>query len=260
MLDWAFLIKKMVAAFCMPLPLFLLLICLAGLLYWRKKIFLAKSLGAFALLFFYLISIQATGHFFAAKLENQYPSYQKENNALVDYVLVLGSGHHTDSSQPISTLLSSSGLQRLVEGIRVYRLNPGSKLLLSGYSGSDEMPHAQALKKVARHFGVPEADLILAGNVKDTREEAEHWVTVAKGKSLVVTTSASHMPRSMYLFQQVKKAKGLKVRLIAAPTDYISHANTQLIWKDWFPSGGHIQNLERVWHEYLGLFWAYLAS
>ena len=244
----------------MPLPILVLLVCLVGLLYWRKKVFLARSTGVFAVFFFYLISIQATGNFFASKLENQYPSYQKQKNEIVDYVLVLGSGHNSDSSQPISSLLSSSSLKRLVEGIRVYRLNPGSKLLLSGYPGRDKISHAQALKKVSQHFGVPESDMILAGGVKDTREEALHWANLAKAKTLVVVTSASHMPRSMYLFQQVKKDEGLTLRLISAPTDYMSHKNTNLLWRDWFPSGHNIYNVERVWHEYLGLLWAKLAA
>lgn len=260
MFELAFLIKKLVTAFCMPLPVLVLLLCFAGILYWRKKFLLAKSLGVFSIVFFYLISIQATGDFFASKLENQYPSYQKQKNQVVDYVLVLGSDHTSDSSQPISTLLSSSGMKRLVEGIRVYRLNPGAKLLLSGYRGRDEISHAQALKKMARHFGVPENDMILAGEVKDTQEEADHWANLAKGKNLVVVTSASHMPRSMYLFQQVKKAKGLNIQLTPAPTDYISHKTTVLVWKDWFPSGRNIYKVERVWHEYLGLLWATLAS
>ncbi|MFT6904475.1 MAG: uncharacterized SAM-binding protein YcdF (DUF218 family) [Oleiphilaceae bacterium] len=260
MFEWAFLVKKIVAAFCMPLPMLVLLLCLAGILYWRKKFLIAKSIGVFSIVFFYLISIQVTSNFFASKLEYQYPSYQKQKNERVDFVLVLGSWHSSDSNQPISTLLSSSGLKRLVEGIRVYRLNSGSKLLLSGYALNDEISHAQALKKVAIHLGVPESDMILAGDVKDTNEEAYHWANLAKGKSLVVVTSASHMPRSMYLFQQVEKSKGLKLHLIAAPTDYVSHKELVLFWRSWFPSGANISYFERVWHEYLGIFWAYLAG
>jgi uncharacterized SAM-binding protein YcdF (DUF218 family) len=260
MFEWTFLIKKIVAAFCMPLPVLVLLLCLAGILYWRQKIVLAKCVGVFSIVFFYLISIPATGNFFASKLESQYLSYQKQKNQVADFVLVLGSSHTSDSSQPISSLLSSSGLKRLVEGIRVYNLNPGSKLLLSGYRFNDEISHAQALKKVSRHFGVPKNDMILEGNVKDTKEEAEHWSNLVKGKNLVVVTSASHMPRSMYLFQEVKKVKGLNIRLIPAPTDYISHNTSVLYWKDWFPAGRNISNVEKVWHEYLGIFWAYLAA
>lgn len=260
MWEWGFLVKKLIAAFCMPLPLLVLMLCLTCLLCWRKKLLLAKSLGAFSAVFFYLISIQITSDILNSNLENQYSSYQKTKNNSADYVLVLGSGHASDKSQPISSLLSSAGLMRLVEGIRVYRLNPGSKLLLSGYSSSDEISHAQALKRVAIHFDVPENDMILAGQVKDTKEEADHWTNVAKGKTLVLVTSASHMPRSMYLFEQAKAGHDLKLKVIPAPTDYISHKTSSLTWDDWLPSGRNIYNVERAWHEYLGVLWAHLAS
>tara|TARA_R110002049_G_scaffold93627_5_gene231347 strand:- start:133 stop:915 length:783 start_codon:yes stop_codon:yes gene_type:complete len=260
MWEWGFLVKKLIAAFCMPLPLLVLMLCLTGLLYWRKKFLLAKCFGVFSALFLYLISIQITSDILNSNLENQYSSYQKTKNNTADYVLVLGSYHISDKSQPISSLLSSVGLMRLVEGIRVYRLNPGSKLLLSGYSFTDEISHAEALKRVASHFGVSESDMILAGQVKDTKEEADYWTRVANGKALVLVTSASHMPRSMYLFEQAVAKQNLKLELIPAPTDFISHKTSTLTWNAWFPSGRNIYNVERAWHEYLGVLWAYLAS
>lgn len=244
----------------MPLPLLVLAVSLAFFLYWCRKFFLAKCLGIFSVVFFYLISIQATGDFLASTLENQFQTYHKVKDEKVDFVLVLGSSHVSDKNQPISSLLSSNGLKRLVEGIRIYRQNPGSKLLFSGYRFNDEISHAQALKKVAQHFGVPESDMILEGQVKDTQEEATHWVNVAKGKTLVLVTTATHMPRSMYLFEQAIKNQNVKLKVIPAPTDYISHQNTRLTWIDWFPSGLSIYTVERAWHEYLGIVWAYLVS
>ena len=55
MWEWGFLVKKLIAAFCMPLPLLVLMLCLTGLLYWRKKFILAKCLGVFSALFLYAL-------------------------------------------------------------------------------------------------------------------------------------------------------------------------------------------------------------
>ena len=260
MFEWAFLLKKIIAAFCMPLPILVLMTTLAGICFWRRKLALAKCLSFLSVIFFYLISIQVTSTYLSASLETQYPSYQKNDNENLDYVLVLGSSHISDETQPISSLLSSAGLMRLTEGIRVYRLNPGSKLLLSGYSFGDEISHAEALKRVASHFGVPERDMILQGQVKDTQEEATYWTRLAKGKKMALVTSASHMPRSMYLFNNIMMNNNAVLKIIPAPTDYMSHQGGQLMWKDWFPSGRNIYNVERAWHEYLGLLWARLVS
>lgn len=260
MIEWSFWLKKIVAAFCMPVPLFLAFLLLTAVFYFLKYKNIARCLLGFSFLFFYIISIKPTGHYLASQLENQYSSYQKVSAEALDYVLVLGSAHVSDNAQPISSLLSSSGLMRLMEGVRVYRLNPGAKLLLSGYRFRDEISHAEALKKVAMYFGVPEKDIVLAKQVKDTQEEATHWAGYAQGKRLAVVTSASHMPRSIYLFKQANLDKKLGLRLYPSPTDYISHRNTTFNWKDWFPSGQSIFRLERVWHELLGILWAKLNS
>jgi len=258
MLEWSFILKKMVAAVCMPLPLFFLLITVSLILFWRRKFVFAKVFSVISVIFLYLISIQVTGDLLANTLERQYPQYHKNKN--LDYVLVLGSGHVSDASQPISSLLSSAGLSRLVEGVRIYRLNPGSKLLLSGYRFNDEISHAHALKKVALHFGVPASDMVLAEHVKDTQEEASHWVTFAAGKSLALVTSASHMPRSMFLFKNAQKSHKIKATLTPAPTDFISHRSATRVWKSWFPSGRYLERVERIWHEQLGLLWAKLVA
>lgn len=260
MLEYGFLLKKVIAAFCMPLPLAGILL-LSGTLLWKSRFrFLGKMLIALAVTFIYVVSIQPTAEWMSAYLERQYPAYADSDNQRADYVLVLGSSHSTDETQPITSFLSNIGLARLMEGIRIYRLNPGSKLLLSGYEGRDELSHAAALKRVADYLGVPEQDMILEPNVKDTREEAAHWVGLVKNKSLVVVTSATHMPRSMYLFEQAAKEANYLPQLYAGPTDFISHYNSHIKWDGWIPSAYDLYRVERAWHEYLGILWAKLNS
>lgn len=259
-MEAGFLLKKIIAAFCMPMSLAALLLLL-GLLLWlsgRKRS--GKALAWFSLAFVYVLSIQPTAESMAAYLERQYPSYQHSDQRSIDYVLVLGSSHVTNDAQPITSLLSTIGLARLMEGIRIYHLNPGAKLLFSGYSGRDELSHASALKRVANYLGVPEHDMLLEEGVKDTREEAMHWVSVVQNKSLVVVTSATHMPRSMYLFKQAVRQSVYQPQIYAGPTDYISHEESVLSWDSWIPAGRYLYRVERAWHEYLGLLWAKLIS
>lgn len=260
MLELGFMLKKVVTAFCMPLPLAALLLLL-GILLWRfGRAAYGKALVLLSLVFVYSVSIHPTAEMMAGYLEQQYPSYQQPLAKPVDYVLVLGSTHITDAEQPITSLLSSTGLMRLMEGVRIYRLNPGAKLLLSGYSGRDEVSHALALKQVASYLGIPDKDMILEEGVKDTREEARHWVNVVQDKSLVVVTSATHMPRSMYLFKEAVLESAYQPKIYPGPTDFISHQHSQLKWDSWFPSGKYLYRVERAWHEYLGLMWAKLSG
>lgn len=258
MLEGLFIVKKIVAAVCMPLPLFFIMSCLALLMYWRKQLVLAKSLSILSGLFLYLISIQITGDTLANSLEAQYPRYQADQ--VVPYVLVLGSAHYSDPEQPISSLLSSAGLKRLVEGVHIYRQNPGAKLLVSGYRFDDDISQALALKKVALHFGVPTHDIILAEQVKDTQEEAAYWIEFVKNESLVLVTTAIHMPRSLFLFKKEQEKQHFLGPIYPAPADHISHNDNRLTWQSWFPSARNMHRVERVWHEYLGLLWAKLIA
>jgi hypothetical protein len=46
---------------------------------------------------------------------------------------------------PVTDQISKSSLTRLVEGIRIHKELPGSKLVLSGGGGFDPMPNARIM-------------------------------------------------------------------------------------------------------------------
>ncbi len=260
MIETGFLLKKVIAAWCMPLPLAACLLLVACLFQIARRKRLAKLFAGLSLIFVYSVSIEPTADLLARQLEDQYPAYPELNVPPADYILVLGSGHVSDPTRPITSFLTGPALKRLLEGIRIYRLQPEATLLFSGYPGKDAMSHARAQKKVASYFGVPEHDMQLAEEVRDTAEEAWHWVDWVQNKRLVLVTSATHMPRAMYLFEQAAKQLGWTPHIYPAPTDYISYQETYYSWKSWFPSGQYLDRVERSWHEYLGLLWAKLRA
>ena len=264
-MDILFLIKKILSAMLMPLPfgfimLFLALIILS--LGYRR---FAKGLGFSVLMFWYVLSIAPVAEFIASPLEYEFPKYQQQS---VAYVIVLGGYHNSDERFPISSLLSQESLMRLSEGIRIYRENPGAKLLLSGYKFHDEISNAEAMSRVAQAFGVPEADIVIAPQPKDTAEEAAHWAHFLKAQQLkaqklagnnvnqnfALVTSAMHLSRAVYLFQY----QGLQP--IPAPTAYGTGGHHGTHWRDWFPSANALSLSESAWHEYLGKAWAIIRN
>ena len=139
---------------------------------------------------------------------------------------------------------------RLAEGVRIHRLNPNSKLLLSGYSGADAISQAEAMAQVAEQvFSVSREDMILKPLAKDTEEEAEAWVEVTAGRPLAVVTSAVHMPRTLFLYHH------LGSHPIAAPTQYDTRSYPVEGFFNKLPSGSALRRVERAWHEYVGLLW-----
>jgi len=95
---------------------------------------------------------------YLAQLEGQYKSFDLDATALdvrgnIKYIVILGSGHVSDSRLPINSQIGSSSLYRLVEGIRIQKAIPTAKLLISWGIGYDPIPNADVVAQVAVLLG-----------------------------------------------------------------------------------------------------------
>jgi uncharacterized SAM-binding protein YcdF (DUF218 family) len=249
-----FELKKIVSTLLMPLPA-LLIIGLLGLMLvmFTKK----QKSGCFVVLFsfigIFLIAFQPLSSKLLMPLERQHSAFFAIDEQ-IDYVMVLGSGHVVDDKIPPTSELSRTGLMRLSEGIRIMRLYPGSKLILSGYSGGSEVSNARMMAKVALALGVAKNDIILLETAKDTWEEARQATAFVGDKKLVLVTSASHMTRALTEFQSA----GLDP--YPAPTNYLAHANIAQPWAKYAPKAVYLEQTERWWHETLGRLWIQLRD
>ncbi len=59
--------------------------------------------------------------------------------------MVLGGGHASAPDLPANSQVNGATLGRLVEGVRLHRAIPGSKLLLSGGAVFDPVPEAEIM-------------------------------------------------------------------------------------------------------------------
>ena len=176
-----------------------------------------------------------------APLERHYSPYSTgEAQPAADsvgFVVVLGGGHLADSTLSVTSRLSDSSIKRLVEGIRIHRMHPGSKLMLSG-RGATEATTARLMATLARQLGVPDGVMRVEPRARDTHEEAEELRPVLGTAPFVLVTSAVHMPRAMGMFRH------LGMNPIPAPTA----AGT--------PNGFALGQAHLAFHEYVGLLWA----
>ena len=127
---------------------------------------------------------------------------------------MLGGGHVSDPRLPANSQISAAALGRVVEGVRLYKAIPGSKLLLSGGAVFDPVPEAEVMARIAVLLGVKPQDISLEPDSRDTADEAEIIAKMIGRERFILVTSASHMPRSMALFRK----RGLQP--IPAPTDF----------------------------------------
>ncbi|WP_260258857.1 envelope biogenesis factor ElyC [Vibrio intestinalis] len=249
-----FELKKVVSSLLMPLPAMLIIgfLGLMLIMFTRKQ-----KTGCFVVLFsfigIFLISFQPVASRLLAPIERQYTGFLPVDKS-IDYIMVLGSGHVVDDQIPPTSELSRTALMRLAEGIRIMRIYPGSKLILSGYSGGSEVSNARMMAKVALALGVSKSDIILLETAKDTWEEARQAAAFVQRKELVLVTSASHMERALNEFH----AAGMQP--YPAPTNYLAQNEIHQFWSKYTPKAIYLEQTERYWHETLGKAWQSLRD
>ena len=207
----------------------------------EKKAFYSL-ISSFMLLL--LFAYPPFANFLVSNLEMQYPKYDYSKD--IKYIHVLGSGHTTDKEQPISSQISSAGTKRVLEGVIIYKNTPNAKLIFTGYAGETDTSNAVMNSRLAIALGVKKEDIIINGAPKDTKEEAEFTKTLVGKEAFVLVTSATHIPRSMKLFES------LGLHPIAAPTNFYKVDDVSYFKA---PDVESLYSSTVAIHEYFGLLW-----
>lgn len=248
-MEFGFLLKKTISFFVHPFGFIFTLLLLTLFLFLMKKELIAKYLLGLSSLSLFLFSYPPISNYLVSSLENRYEKYPYSED--VKYIHILGSGHNTDSTQPLSSQVSSAGLHRIIEGVMIHKNIPDSKIICTGYGGKTDTPTAVMCQRVALALGVDIQDVILGVEAKDTEEEAVFNKSIVKDEKFVLVTSATHMDRSMNLFQSY----GLNP--IAAPTNFYKTEDN-----GWFqaPNIDSLRKSQIAIHEYIGSLYFMLKS
>ena len=128
-----------------------------------------------------------------------------------DTAVVL-SGMLVANEQETELLQFNEASERLIEGVRLYKNGEVNVLLITGGAADTGYPsfnEGEHLKKLAIELGVPERDIILEAQARNTHENAFYTAQlVDEDQSLILITSAFHMRRSIACFEK----QGLDVR------------------------------------------------
>lgn len=248
------MLKSILAGLLLPLPILFLLFVLSGYLSWKKRHKSARIMLIISIIWFLVISTSFIPKLLISNLENQYKVFSLKSlirNSKPVNILVLGAGFSDDDRFPPNNNLSETALARLCEGIRIHRLVPGSTLITSAKGWEDEISQAEVTAQAAIVLGVDSAQIKMQKKPETTQQEAQQYKQLfGDSAQLILVTSATHMPRAMYLFQK----EGLHP--IAAPANHLIKIGKHKRFWDWLPSSDNIRKIECAVHEYLGLIWA----
>jgi uncharacterized SAM-binding protein YcdF (DUF218 family) len=258
-----FWLKKLVSAFLMPLPLCLALLA-CGLVLSRRsrqaRLGRLLILGGAALLFIFSNRLVSTC--LLRPLEDRYPAIPEiapgalapDSISGCRFVVVLGSGHSEMPGVSATSQLSSSGLARIVEAVRILRAVPGARLIVSGPGQAGHPTHASVLALAAESLGIDPARITLVDTARDTEDESFAVHRLVGGARTALITSAWHMPRAAHLFRKAG------VNFIPCPSDFAAGGDI-LMGGNIF--GWDIESLERstrAAHEWIGLLWLRLRG
>lgn len=282
-----FELKKMISDFLIPLPFFLTI----GFLGFLRLTFVGRSFVPLAALFISFVGLFLTS--FAplavnsmSSLERPYFKKTYPEKKTFRYIHVLGGGYAGYAElEEFSAVenLSNASLKRLLEGVRLYRKYPKTKLVISGARSKErQKTMAEAYFEAARFLGVPEKDLFMLKEPKDTGAEAEalkalmesqklsmaayaakirgtkremrEMRAMMRSKSFLLVTSAAHMKRALAEF------KSLGLEPIPFAADYIIPEKPKKTWGHYVPRASNMEILEKFWHETLGMIWQQLRG
>lgn len=248
-MEFGFFLKKFISFFLDPLGMVTILFVLGIYFLYKSKSAKAELflLSSFGLL--YLFSYPPFANFLAQNLEDQYSKFDYTQK--VKYIHVLGNGHNTDPTQPISSHLNSASTKRVLEGIIIHKKMPDSKIIFTGYEGDTNTSTAKMNSILALNLGVKKENMILNPKPVDTEEEAYFTKSLVADEPFVLVTSATHMPRAMMIFES------LGMHPIAAPTNYYKKGYRGLLRK---PSVGALYISTVSLHEYFGMVLAKIKS
>lgn len=241
-----FALKKFISQFLMPLPL----VCECFLLGWALCRFTAykKTGRVFCLLSFtlFLLFGYGFGRTFLYNLERRHPPFEPTPEQCEVLrgasVVVLGQGMPEKSDLPVRYQNNPVFECRLLEGLRVAKLIPESRLIVSMAGKAPDNVKQSFLDEYMALVNFPTNRVSMFTTARDTSDEAklaharirecandsvtQSGVTNAhpaspipefphsSTRALLLTTSASHIPRAMKIFQK----QGMNP--IAVPCDY----------------------------------------
>ncbi len=250
-----FLLAKLLPTFFYPLSLALLLQGAALLGRQRRW---SPWVSAAALLLLWVASMPWVSRSMERQIEQRALALVPPTLPQADAVLVLGGGVLAPLPPRRGVEISDAG-DRLLTGVQLMRERKAPWLLVSGgvvsLRGQDP---AQSAATLARWLGVEPNRILMSNQARNTAEEARALQAIATARhwhSVLLVTSARHLPRSVATFRHLTD---LKIVPVACDFQVVNQAGAgrgtaASLLDDVLPSAGALANTSTNLRELMGL-------
>ena len=217
----------------------------------------AISLTMAGLIWVLIWSLPVTTLYFGGRLESRYPYGVPESFKGADYIVVLGGNTQANRSNWFEPYNRATATDRIDRSAVLYFAGKATKILVSGGAYEGRVSEAQGMAKVLRQKGVPEQDIILEKESRNTYENAlftERMLKNQPDSRLLLVTSALHMPRAQATFKKLDMQTipaGVAPQIVT-PEDYSLNI--------WLPHTRSLEASRTILKEYFGLLGYWLRG
>jgi uncharacterized SAM-binding protein YcdF (DUF218 family) len=244
-------------------PTSLAVVLLIASLVWRDRRRVRFVLQSLAVIILLACGNGAVGGFLIVELETRHPAPQPLPHA--DAILVL-SGGVLPRVAPRATVEVGEAGDRILYSAQLYKNGYAPEIICTGNvmrPGARQRSTAEEMAELLTTLGVPGAAIVIEGGSGNTHEHAVNlcpMLTTRGTKSVLLVTSAMHMPRSLRSFRRVCPA----VTFIPTPTDYRATEEARPTWYQrlvgFIPTPANFVNFSDAAHEYLGLVYYWMRG
>ncbi len=235
-----FYISKLLQPLLWPLNIALLFLLVMMVCFLIRRDRLAKISGLCALVLLWFTGLPVLSVKLIGYLESQYPPLLAVDAPVSDAIVVLG-GTVLGVQPPRKEVEEAFG-SRVLGAARLYRAGKAPLVVVSSgvpyqLPSGEYRTDAYDMGVLLGELGVPRANVVLDEQGRNTYESAVYTkqiLDVRKIRSILLVTTAYHMPRAVALFKQAGIAD---VRPFPVEVR-VTHAETT--WRDFLPELGAI--------------------
>ncbi len=201
------------------------------------------------LMLFWLCSTPVLSDRFMAAVEDHAQRLDPVKMPSADAIVVL-SGMLKTAPGNVAISEWNEASDRFWAGLDLYRAGKAPRLMFTGGWvpwRPNQQPEGEQLRGMAEAQGIPSAAITVTGQVSNTADEAQAVQSLLVADStILLVTSAFHMPRAQYLFEKAGFA------VIPYPVDFYADLSQPLSILNFLPEASAFEQTERAWRELIG--------
>ena len=242
-----FIVRKLLTALVLPLVLCGSLAIIGG-------IFKRRWLTLIAVAAIWMLSTRVASFYLMRPLEEWYPTVSRDGCPSADAIVVLSGGCAGRTSA--GPQLCSEAAARFLGALQLAKAGKARFVVFTGAPLQGGMTGSQGeiLREEAIANGISSDRILVTGRVLTTQDEADQVAHLPGIRSLILVTSAFHMPRSILLFN----ASGLKVYAYPTALRFPGGVSRDIL--SFVPNPASLEDSNFALHEYYALLYYRLTG